>query len=597
MTRLPKDRHGSDENTTARAHARAVLYLRVSTPSQVNTDYDPEGISIPAQRIACERKAAELGAEVAREFVEPGRTATTIDRRPSFQEMLAWIKQDKNVKYLVVYHFNRVFRNSVDAGITKRELAKVGCRLVSASFDMGEGPEASMVETILSAVDQYQSEASGADISYKMGQKAKIGGTLGRTRLGYINVREPKPGGGEIRTVALDPERSQFIPLAFELYATGEYTLETLCDELANRGLRTRATAKQPAGPISDASLAKLLRDRYYLGVVTYKGQEFPGRHQPLVDLNLFNRVQTVMDARAASMGSRKRVHQHYLRGVLWCGTCRLQGRTNRMVFTRANGNGGTYDYFMCAGKQRGECSTPSVPVELIEVKVGTFIDQHRFSSDFVQLVRTQAHEVLDDNSSTARLRHEQLVTQMRKLERQEENLLDLVADGALATTKVRSRLIDIARQKDSVQEEMSRTVDDLSLGAELIGKALAFMENPAALYRNVSDEHRRLVLAALFDRLYVHQDEIIGAELREPFSDLHEWHTAVADQTTIEGQIEATVGAQRPRNERSAGPGRACASGRRTRSSGVSLVHGLNKDVVVELRSNELRSIRLHAG
>ena len=37
------------EEQTAR-HTRAVLYLRVSTTSQVNTDYDPEGISIPAQR-------------------------------------------------------------------------------------------------------------------------------------------------------------------------------------------------------------------------------------------------------------------------------------------------------------------------------------------------------------------------------------------------------------------------------------------------------------------------------------------------------------------------------------------------------------------
>jgi site-specific DNA recombinase len=31
---------------------RAVLYLRVSTLAQVNTDYDPEGNSIPAQRKA-----------------------------------------------------------------------------------------------------------------------------------------------------------------------------------------------------------------------------------------------------------------------------------------------------------------------------------------------------------------------------------------------------------------------------------------------------------------------------------------------------------------------------------------------------------------
>ena len=71
---------------------RAWLYLRVSTPSQVHTDYNPEGISIPAQREACRRKAAELGAAVFEEFVEPGRTATSIDKRPVFQEMLARIK-------------------------------------------------------------------------------------------------------------------------------------------------------------------------------------------------------------------------------------------------------------------------------------------------------------------------------------------------------------------------------------------------------------------------------------------------------------------------------------------------------------------------
>ena len=40
---------------------RAMVYLRVSTPSQVNTDYDPEGISLPAQRKACYRKADQLG--------------------------------------------------------------------------------------------------------------------------------------------------------------------------------------------------------------------------------------------------------------------------------------------------------------------------------------------------------------------------------------------------------------------------------------------------------------------------------------------------------------------------------------------------------
>ena len=204
---------------------RAVLYLRVSTSSQVNTDYDPEGISIPAQRQACQRKAEQLGVEIVGTYIEPGKTATSIDKRPVFQEMLARIKADHDVDYVIVYHFSRIFRNTIDAAITKKELNKCGTRVVSTILDMGDSPESAMVESIIHAVDQYQSQASGADISYKMGEKARRGGTLGRARLGYLNTRD-HVDGREIRIVSPDPERAPLITRAYELYATGDYTLE-----------------------------------------------------------------------------------------------------------------------------------------------------------------------------------------------------------------------------------------------------------------------------------------------------------------------------------------------------------------------------------
>ena len=177
-----------DREDSVVATKRAVLYLRVSTPSQVNTDYNPEGISLPAQREACEPKASALDAEIIREFVEPGRSAATIDKRPVFQEMLAWIKEQGDIDYVIVYHFNRIFRNSIDAALTKRDLRKLGVRVVSTILDLGDGPEGDMVETILNAVDEYRSRADGADISYKMGAKARNGGTLGRAPLGYLNI-------------------------------------------------------------------------------------------------------------------------------------------------------------------------------------------------------------------------------------------------------------------------------------------------------------------------------------------------------------------------------------------------------------------------
>ena len=39
---------------------RAAILLRVSSRAQVETDYDPEGLSIPTQRIDCTRKADSL---------------------------------------------------------------------------------------------------------------------------------------------------------------------------------------------------------------------------------------------------------------------------------------------------------------------------------------------------------------------------------------------------------------------------------------------------------------------------------------------------------------------------------------------------------
>lgn len=245
-----------------------------------------------------------------REFVDPGRTATSIDKRPTFQEMIAWVKQQKDVDYVIVYHFNRVFRNAVDAGIVKRDLKKVGTRVVSTILDMGKNPEAALVEQIIHAVDQYQSQASGADISYKMGQKIKNGGSVGIARLGYLNVRVPKPEGGEIRTIAIDPERAPLVRLAFELYATGDYSLADLADELYDRGLRTRATPRRPAKQVSINKLSQTLRDRYYLGYVTHKGEEIKGRHEPLINQALFDRVQTIADSRTAAK-ERRRVHHH----------------------------------------------------------------------------------------------------------------------------------------------------------------------------------------------------------------------------------------------------------------------------------------------
>ena len=64
-------------------------------------------------------------------------------------------------------------------------------------------------------------------------------------------------------TVAIDEEHAPFVRLAFELAATGNYTMQRLPDLLTERGLLMRAQTGRPAGPISAKYLARVLRDRY----------------------------------------------------------------------------------------------------------------------------------------------------------------------------------------------------------------------------------------------------------------------------------------------------------------------------------------------
>lgn len=70
----------------------AVIYLRVSTKEQAARGGEAEGFSIPAQREACTRKAAQLNAHVVAEFIDAGESARSADRR-DLQRMLKYLAE------------------------------------------------------------------------------------------------------------------------------------------------------------------------------------------------------------------------------------------------------------------------------------------------------------------------------------------------------------------------------------------------------------------------------------------------------------------------------------------------------------------------
>jgi len=167
---------------------RLVLYLRVSSKRQTDTDadVDPDGNSIDTQRKFGHVKARALGGVIVDEYVEPPKSGQTLEKRPVFQEMMRRIHEQHDVDGVIIYLRSRAFRNYVDAGNTEVALGKIGVKLISSSpkEEFGEGNMAQAMKAIMDVFNWLQVKQSGDDIQIKMGNKARNGGTIGRAPVG-----------------------------------------------------------------------------------------------------------------------------------------------------------------------------------------------------------------------------------------------------------------------------------------------------------------------------------------------------------------------------------------------------------------------------
>src|SRR3954469_2156019 len=312
-------------NEEERTGARAALYVRVSSTGQLGRDGDEDGYSIPAQVQACKRKAADLGATVARAYIERAESARS-DARPVLQQMLAELPA-LGVKYLIVHKVDRLARNRLDDATLYERLMGMGITLVSAAENIDATPAGRLMHGMLATFAEYYSNNLATEIKKGLTQKHLSGGTPFKPPLGYRAKRE-LVGNQDVRSVELDPERADLVRLAFELYATGDWPLHRLAAHLEELGLRSRPTPKRPAMPLRMTSVHKLLTNPYYHGVVEYQGRRVIGRHEPLVSRELFDTVQAQLAARAVA-GDRPSKHKHYLRGSLYCAEC-----GGRLLFT-----------------------------------------------------------------------------------------------------------------------------------------------------------------------------------------------------------------------------------------------------------------------
>ena len=496
--------------------APAVAYYRVSTLDQANTSFDDEGFSIQAQRDYCYRKAGELHATIAEEFIDRGKSARTADR-PALQRLLRRVKEDPDIRYVIVHKLDRLARSREDDVTLGLVFAKHGVNLVSATENIDETPSGKLVHGIMATIAEWYSGNLSEEAKKGMRKKAQAGGTPGKVPVGYRNQRM-KAAGKDVGVVVVDPVAGPIITHCFRSYATGLYTIAQLTDEANDLGLRLTADKRMPERPLHPQHMHRILHNRYYMGVVTYGGVEYPGEHEALIDEATFDTVGAILHARDLNKDKTKS-RPHHLKGSIFCARC---GR-RLGISAPMNRYGTTYPYFYCLGRQKDKNSCPQgyVAVSTIEQAVADYWHEIRLPKDRIEALKSV---VLADFEGRHAQGEAEVASQRKRLSRLEHERTKAKKayyDDALT-------LVEFKLEQERINLEVKaaqKAIDQWTIEMEAIGRALdealSLLVDPHRLYVEAPEGINLMLVQAVCEKIWILDTGVVGLELTAPYMEL----------------------------------------------------------------------------
>jgi site-specific DNA recombinase len=323
--------------------------------------------------------AAAQGFAVTKEYVDVETAKQT--GRTSFGEMVAYLKAHPAIRALLVEKTDRLYRNlkdwvTVDALDVEMHFPKEGVVLSRESRSSEKFMHGIKVLMAKNYIDNLSEEARKG-----MQEKAEQGIWPTKTPLGYRNIIGPD--GKKI--IAVDTAVAPIVAKLFDWYASGGISLKEAAKKVQAAGLvYAQSGAKVPVSTVHT-----ILRNRLYTGQFEWNGKLIEGKHEPLVSIDLWERVQGMMDGRHAKKSKRGK-HDFAFSGLIACHACgcAVVGEIKKE----------RYVYYHCTGyadKCQGNpasCHRRYVREEVLEKQFTELLGRLKFDDEVLEWVREALH-------------------------------------------------------------------------------------------------------------------------------------------------------------------------------------------------------------
>ena len=350
---------------------RCAIYTRVSTDQGLEQDFN----SLDAQYDTSQayiRSQAHAGWSLLRAKYDDGGFSGGNTDRPSLQRLLEDVRAGR-VDVIVVYKVDRLTRSLADFAKLVELFDRHNVSFVSVTQQFNTTTSMGRLTlNVLLSFAQFEREVTSERIRDKIAASKRKGLWVGgMAPLGYdtkdrrITVNEPE--AETVRTIF-----RSYLKLG---------SLNLLMADLRRRGivtkLRTLKTGETVGGiPFTRGPLAHLLRNRFYIGDVPFKGEILKGEQPAIVDRDLFEAVQAKLSEQVNGHKAARMKSEALLIGRIF------DDRGNRMSPSHARkGGGAKYRYYLSSallqGMAEGAGSVRRVPAADIEALVVRSVREH----------------------------------------------------------------------------------------------------------------------------------------------------------------------------------------------------------------------------
>jgi len=286
----------------------------------------------------------------------------------------------------------------------------------------------------------------------------------------------------------------------FDRVLKGE-PLKTIGDKLNAKGLYHHN------GEWQDTTISRMLRNRHYIGEVSFGRKWYPGLHDPIVDKDVFDKVQKLLESRRNYDYSNK--HTSYLGGMLYCAHC--GGRYSRSLWKPKLDTTRTAKY-CCYSRSKKMAKMIKDPNcrnknwETSELDAIVLGEIEKLATDPAYYNEIKFGDSSDkDFSRKIHLIEEEI----KSLSEQISNFMDLYSIRKLTIQEVDEKITPLADRRTRLEAELDELLDIDINGVATEEDTINTIKSFGDILKRGNLSEIRLAISILIDRIVLDNDDV----------------------------------------------------------------------------------------